>query len=192
MLDLVFRARRVITAFGEVDRCVGVQDGLIVAIEPYDSRSPRTPASWSTYRAAGHLESGTHGELYANFRETGDFGTAWGGSASLQVGLPAVCSGARVRGHSLAQVVEWMAERPTRLAGLAHKGSIALGGDAGFCLLAPTRRSSSTCTGSAHRNPVSPYDGRALSGMVRRTWLRGARIDVSGPPAGRLLRRGAR
>jgi hypothetical protein len=38
----------VITAFGEVDRCVGVQDGLIVAIEPYDSRSPRTPASWST------------------------------------------------------------------------------------------------------------------------------------------------
>jgi allantoinase len=27
MLDLVFRARRVITAFGEVDRCVGVQDG---------------------------------------------------------------------------------------------------------------------------------------------------------------------
>jgi allantoinase len=88
-------------------------------------------------RAAGHLDSGSHGELYANFRETGDFGTAWGGSASLQGGLPAVCSGARVRGHSLAQVVEWMAERPARLAGLAHKGSIALGGDAGFCLLAP-------------------------------------------------------
>jgi allantoinase len=37
VLDLVFRARRVITAFGEVDRCVGVQDGLIVAIEPYAS-----------------------------------------------------------------------------------------------------------------------------------------------------------
>ncbi|MCW0215053.1 MAG: allantoinase, partial [Pseudonocardia sp.] len=37
MLDLVFRARRVITASGEVDRCVGVQDGRIVAIEPSDS-----------------------------------------------------------------------------------------------------------------------------------------------------------
>jgi allantoinase len=36
-LDLVFRARRVITAYGEVDRCVGVRDGEIVAIEPYDS-----------------------------------------------------------------------------------------------------------------------------------------------------------
>ncbi|WP_433504906.1 hypothetical protein ACQP04_36100 [Pseudonocardia halophobica] len=36
-LDLVFRAHRVITASGEVNRCVGVRDGEIVAIEPYDS-----------------------------------------------------------------------------------------------------------------------------------------------------------
>nr|MBA2473129.1 amidohydrolase family protein [Pseudonocardiales bacterium] len=36
-LDLVLRARRVITAYGEVDRCVGVGNGRIVAVEPYDS-----------------------------------------------------------------------------------------------------------------------------------------------------------
>ena len=36
-LDLVFRARRVITTAGEVARCVGVRDGSIVAIEPYDA-----------------------------------------------------------------------------------------------------------------------------------------------------------
>ena len=35
--DVVFRARRVITAAGEVARCVGVRDGRIAAIEPYDS-----------------------------------------------------------------------------------------------------------------------------------------------------------
>jgi allantoinase len=125
-------------------------------------------------------------------RETGDFGTAWGGIASLQIGLPAVWSGARVRGHSLAQVVEWMAERPAKLAGLTHKGSIALGGDADLCVFAPDAAFVVDVHRLAHRNPVSPYDGRALSGVVRRTWLRGARIDVSGPPAGRLLRRGAR
>src|SRR5262245_35938597 len=36
--DLVFRARRAVTAAGEVARCVGVSGGRIVALEPYDSR----------------------------------------------------------------------------------------------------------------------------------------------------------
>ena len=36
-LDLVLRARRAITAAGEVSRCVGVAGGRIVAIEPYES-----------------------------------------------------------------------------------------------------------------------------------------------------------
>ncbi|MEN3303231.1 hypothetical protein [Pseudonocardia sp.] len=57
MLDLVFRARRAITGFGEVDRCVGVRDGLIVALEPYDSpiadvRRPRPLRGGSTDVAA--------------------------------------------------------------------------------------------------------------------------------------------
>ncbi|MFR9803861.1 hypothetical protein ACL02T_16395 [Pseudonocardia sp. RS010] len=44
----------------------------------------------------------------------------------------------------------------------------------------------------AHRNPITPSDGRAPCGVVRSTWLRGSTIDTSGPPAGRLLRRGTR
>jgi allantoinase len=38
MLDLVFRARRVITPAGEESRCVGVRDGRIVAVEPFETR----------------------------------------------------------------------------------------------------------------------------------------------------------
>src|SRR5215218_5948372 len=34
---MVFRARRAITVLGEVDRAIGVKDGTIVAIEPYDA-----------------------------------------------------------------------------------------------------------------------------------------------------------
>ena len=124
--------------------------------------------------------------------DTGDFGTAWGGIASLQVGLPAVWSGARRRGHSLADVVGWMATGPARLAGLTHKGSVALGKDADLCVFAPDATFVVDARRLAHRNPVTPYDGRALSGVVRQTWLRGRRIDVTGPPAGRLLRRGTR
>ena len=36
-LDLLFRAPRVITAAGEVARCIGVRDGRIVVIEPIDA-----------------------------------------------------------------------------------------------------------------------------------------------------------
>src|SRR5947208_2346500 len=38
MYDLVFRAQRVITAGGEVSRCVGVRDGRIAAVEPLAAR----------------------------------------------------------------------------------------------------------------------------------------------------------
>src|SRR5690349_3775921 len=37
VLDLVFRARRMITSAGEVEGTVGVQEGRIVAVEPLNS-----------------------------------------------------------------------------------------------------------------------------------------------------------
>src|SRR3954447_21068931 len=37
VLDLVFRAQRAITTVGEVSRSIGVRDGTIVAIEPYEA-----------------------------------------------------------------------------------------------------------------------------------------------------------
>jgi allantoinase len=38
-----------------------------------------------------------------------------------------------------------------------------------------------------HRHPVTPYAGQALTGVVRRTWLRGRPTGAA--PAGRLLTR---
>jgi allantoinase len=118
--------------------------------------------------------------------DTGDFGTAWGGIASLQVGLPVVWTEARRRGHDLAAVVGWMAQAPAALVGLARKGRIAAGVDADLVVFAPD--APYTVGELHHRHPVTPYAGRELSGVVRRTWLRGAPVD--GTPRGRLLRRG--
>ncbi len=118
----------------------------------------------------------------------GDFGLAWGGIASLQLSLAVVWTEARRRGHSLAEVVRWMAQRPAELVGMARKGRIAVGADADLAVLAPDAMF--TVGELHHRNPVTPYAGRELAGVVRGTWLRGARVDLD-RPRGRLLVRGA-
>jgi allantoinase len=41
-----------------------------------------------------------------------------------------------------------------------------------------------------HKNAITPYAGRALTGVVRSTWLRGRPIDIAAEPVGRLLSRG--
>ncbi len=40
-----------------------------------------------------------------------------------------------------------------------------------------------------HKNPVTPYDGRTLDGVVRQTYLRGERVVAGDRPRGRLLTR---
>ena len=122
--------------------------------------------------------------------ETGDFGQAWGGIASLQLGLPVVWTAARARGFALADVVRWMAAGPAGRAGLARKGRIAAGADADLCVLAPDAEFTVDSRRLLHKNQVSAYEGARLTGVVRQTWLRGALADPSGEPRGRLLARG--
>jgi allantoinase len=119
--------------------------------------------------------------------KTGDFADAWGGIASLQLGLAAVWTAARPRDVPLAEVVEWMSTRPAALCGLTRKGALAVGRDADMCAFAPEASFMVDAATLRHRNAVSAYDGKRLTGVVRRTWLRGRLVDDE--PAGRLLRR---
>src|SRR5215469_1110667 len=121
----------------------------------------------------------------------GDFRTAWGGIASLQVGLSAIWSVARRRGFTLADVARWMAEFPASLAGLSgRKGVIAPGADADLVAFDPDAMFEVKAGALLHKNPVTPYDGRTLTGRVTRTWLRGTEVTPDGPRTGRLVRRG--
>jgi allantoinase len=120
--------------------------------------------------------------------EDGDFGAAWGGIASLQLGLPAVWTQARARGFGLEQLVRWMAQRPAQIAGLGQKGAIEPGRDADFCVLAPDETFTVDPARLHHRNPVTPYAGRQLTGVVTGTWLRGRRVHI-GAPHGQFLAR---
>ncbi|HEX7746164.1 MAG TPA: allantoinase AllB [Micromonosporaceae bacterium] len=119
--------------------------------------------------------------------DSGDFADAWGGIASLQLGLPVVWTQARRRGHRLVDVARWMAGRPAEIAGLRRKGRIAPGYDADLVAFAPDEPFVVDPARLHHRHPVTPYAGQRLYGVVHRTWLRGCPVD--GAPRGRLLSR---
>ncbi|HTU94875.1 MAG TPA: allantoinase AllB [Solirubrobacteraceae bacterium] len=123
--------------------------------------------------------------------DSGDFAAAWGGIASLELGLPVVWSAARARGAALAEVVRWMATAPADRVGLTAKGRIAVGADADLVVFDPDAEFVVNPNELHQRNKVSAYAGCRLSGVVRQTWLRGERVDLTGGARlGRVIERG--
>jgi len=125
--------------------------------------------------------------------DTGDFRRAWGGIASLQVGLAVTWTSARRRGHTPVHLARWMSTGPAGIVGLSGKGVLAPGYDADICVWDPD--ASWVIDGAAleHRHPVTPYQGMRVHGRVTATFLRGRLVfergAVVGPPSGRLLAR---
>ena len=122
--------------------------------------------------------------------DVGDFAQAWGGIAGLQLGLPAVWSEARGRGHDLVDVVRWMGRNTADQVGLHDRGRIEVGATADLVVFAPDERFTVDVAALHHKNPVSAYAGRTLTGAVRQTWLHGVPVDLDADPRGRLLTRG--
>ena len=124
--------------------------------------------------------------------DEGDFVGAWGGIASLQVGLAAVWTGAVRRGAVVADVAKWFSQAPARLAGLSgRKGVIGRGADADLVFWEPDGESTIDPANLYHRHPVSPYAGMTVRGRVVKTILRGEVIfdggECTGIPRGRFV-----
>ena len=119
----------------------------------------------------------------------GDFGVAWGGVSSLQLGLSLIWTEARRRGVGLERVVRWMSTRPAERVGLRGKGKLSLGYDADMAVFAADESYVVDAQRLNHKNPITPDQGKVLSGKVRRTFVGGHEVDYE-TPTGRLLSRG--
>jgi allantoinase len=126
--------------------------------------------------------------------DSGDFMTAWGGIASLQITLPIMWTGAKARGVDIPHLAKLLCSGPAKLAGLTRKGAIAPGRDADFVVWQPEQSFKVDAQALHHRHKLTPYAGHALHGVVQSTFLRGEQIFDSGSviasDKGRVLLRG--
>lgn len=111
----------------------------------------------------------------------GNFGTAWGGIASLSIALPLMHTEASQRGFSLTDIARWMSQEPATLASChKRKGHLAAGYHADFVVFDTERVFVVTKDRLHYRHPVSPYLGETLRGEVKATYLRGKQIFSEG------------
>jgi allantoinase len=118
-----------------------------------------------------------HSPCTPSLKGDGDFGSAWGGVASLSLGLSSVFTEMKRRGVPLERLADWMSRRPAEFAGLGKKkGRIAPGYAADLCAFDPDRRELVSRDRLAFRHRISPYLGRELEGVVAHTWLGGVEV----------------
>lgn len=124
--------------------------------------------------------------------DRGDFEAAWGGIASLQLGLPAIWTEAQRRGADLSTLFRWMSAAPAEFAGLSgQKGRLVPGFDADLLVFSPEEPLEVTAESLFFKHKVSPYLGKSLLGRVHTTLVRGACVydgaAHQGAPVGRHL-----
>ncbi len=116
--------------------------------------------------------------------ETGDFENAWGGIASLQLGLASVWSEAGRRGFNVRDVAGWMSQAPASLLGMAGRcGTIREGARADLVAWSPSERFEVLAADLLQRHPLTPYLGKTLYGTVAHTWVRGHHVLQNGVPS---------
>lgn len=126
--------------------------------------------------------------------DKGNFLKAWGGIASVQLGLSLLWTNGQSHGIDIPKVIKLMVNGPAKLCGYdKKKGLIKEGYDADFVVWSPEEYLNVEDYLIRFKNKANPYTGRFLQGVVHKTILRGEIIydhldkTVGVKPTGELL-----
>jgi dihydropyrimidinase len=86
---------------------------------------------------------------------------------------------------SIERMVDVLSTTPARLFGMPTKGAIEVGRDADLVLFDPEARGTIRAQDLHHTSDYTPYEGRAISGAVRSTIVRGTFVVRDGAFVGR-------
>ena len=141
-------------------------------------------ALWNALKAGDiDLVVSDHSPCLPSLKDAGgDFISAWGGIASLQLSLSAVWTGARARDVPPERLAIWMSAAPARLAGLSTKGVLAEGYDADIVVWDPEASFVVDTASLRHRHRQTPYLDCELFGVVAGTWVAGRRVFAPEQP----------
>ena len=116
--------------------------------------------------------------------------SGFGGAEYL---LPALITEGRKRGLSYPRIAELVSRNPADRFGLSHKGDIAVGLDADFCLVDDDVQYTVRAEDSVSTQEYTPFEGFELTAKVTDTYLRGEVIwadgAIVGEPRGTFQRR---
>ncbi|KJZ78180.1 hypothetical protein HIM_02218 [Hirsutella minnesotensis 3608] len=122
------------------------------------------------------------GAVGTSAKTPGDFMGAWGGIASVGLGLPILHTAAKRRSEthktpSIVDIVRLCCQATAEQVGLAHrKGGLRAGMDADICVFDDADVWTLSRGDMRWKNRCSPWEGHEFVGRVAETWLRGRRV----------------
>ena len=147
------------------------------------------------YVEAGHVSTigSDHSPSPPDMKRNYNFFKVWGGISGVQHALPLLITEGHVnRGLALPFIANLFSANVASRFKIPNKGKIATGFDADFALVDLKQKFTVLKEDLFYRHKQSPYVGRALTGRVVRTILRGNTVFLEGrivsPPRGRLVK----
>jgi allantoinase len=158
----------------------------------------RTPSAQEVlwrYVESGHVNTvgSDHSPSPPDMKLDPNFFKVWGGISGVQHTLPLLLTaGYGERGLALTRIADLISGNVARRFQIPSKGKIAIGFDADFALVDLKKSFTVAKSDLFYRHPHSPYTGRALTGRVVQTILRGKTIfkdgKINGINRGQLIK----